>query len=1090
MKTILSFLIATLFASTLFAAETPRLAVVPGGNAVELCDLVEAKLFDNKGLELVERNEIDVVLAERKLSGLFDTANAIELGGILKADLFAALEPNSLVVFDAKTGLRFVDETLPEKSVEETAQTAAKAVGTALEKRRKFAEHKLVMFGILSIRNAEFSRDRDTWCKALVRLLERELMTRDCAVLERSRLGHVIEERRLNGDNANDLLAAMKLLDIEFSRGAEPNTFKITARIGDEVFRAESPIDSPLDAVVAIADRLAGTQSSANQADRHNEAKRFFDEANFLAGLSNYEPALERLDAAVALDYASIRYRNKQALLLILHATYQMNPEFIRVMPSAPDGYPPVEQESFEAALVLVRRAVDIIESIPGSFLGESVDEEVLRELSRINRILAGMIWTFVDFGSQSPKSLFPTQYENVNRLLDDILVVWEKTYDEVVATVNDAASFAKYCELIRYREQFAPLQQTPKTAQLYEKLIGDLIRFTERWQDVPEAAAVRNELCRDFAYFAADFKIAREYLLARNDGTTRTRQIEESIARVCRSLDSAPLAEFGTYSYLAQNGFEFSPDQDAPSRKDRSKQELLKQRIASLPPNQNVNDMVMLFDEAVACCFFETDDYVASVEHFFDFVELANERSVPASHLAISLLDRLEACHVFYAKDKPEKLIDLRNNLERYFKAVERQVELAASHRLAYAPECVENKLNNSRSLWNPPATERLWKEEVPIWTSNDIHYHVNHICLYDNTLFMFVFEWNNEFWNVRIDEFDCKNRIYKKGNTPLFKRARAYLGNELPDINIARDSSCVDARNIFYGTHGEGIFVIPRDGSAPWRLTQESGLPSNHVQTLAVMNGTLYVGLGRDNQESWLVSVDTETRKANILASSASIDNHPFSNCSPAPMYAHFEPDTKRNRLLMLIKKPFVGNPDGGFGLWTLDVGSTNVVTQRFPFYFHDVVPGHILPNGDQFLIQDSIATLLVDLDQLDKGLESIRVVGVSANYDSYRSMYSPQVSQQTGQAFGMKWGTIRNGEFWGGVTFNDKTLRKRYGDNPYFMRASLESKDDFEFLTTPTKEPGPGWSNIQFCRVVNDGKDLLFGQHHEGIFLLRFE
>jgi hypothetical protein len=49
------------------------------------------------------------------LSGLFDVNNAVQLGAILKTDLFAVLETTSIIVFDAKTGLRYADETLPKK---------------------------------------------------------------------------------------------------------------------------------------------------------------------------------------------------------------------------------------------------------------------------------------------------------------------------------------------------------------------------------------------------------------------------------------------------------------------------------------------------------------------------------------------------------------------------------------------------------------------------------------------------------------------------------------------------------------------------------------------------------------------------------------------------------------------------------------------------------------------------------------------------------------------------------------------------------------------------------------------------------------
>jgi len=94
-----------------------KIAFVPGGEPKpnELLVLTEAKLFESKEIELLDRTEIDKVLAEQKLSGMFSAENAVALGQILKTDMFAVLETTSLVIFDAHTGLRFVDKTLPEK---------------------------------------------------------------------------------------------------------------------------------------------------------------------------------------------------------------------------------------------------------------------------------------------------------------------------------------------------------------------------------------------------------------------------------------------------------------------------------------------------------------------------------------------------------------------------------------------------------------------------------------------------------------------------------------------------------------------------------------------------------------------------------------------------------------------------------------------------------------------------------------------------------------------------------------------------------------------------------------------------------------
>src|SRR5438094_579556 len=74
--------------------------------------LAEARLSQEQGLELVERDRIDRVMGEQLLAqcGIVDSARALTVGRLLNADLFAAIESSrsenaalGLVVFDAAT---------------------------------------------------------------------------------------------------------------------------------------------------------------------------------------------------------------------------------------------------------------------------------------------------------------------------------------------------------------------------------------------------------------------------------------------------------------------------------------------------------------------------------------------------------------------------------------------------------------------------------------------------------------------------------------------------------------------------------------------------------------------------------------------------------------------------------------------------------------------------------------------------------------------------------------------------------------------------------------------------------------------------
>lgn len=325
-KKIIAAILLVLSVSPCFASEdspvlAPRLAIVPDGEPkpVELLTLAEAKLFELGGIEMVERNEIDKVFTEQKRTGLFGAENALQLGKIFRVDLFAVLEPMSIIVFDAKTGLRYADETLPE-NLENALKIVVETVENSVKKREKLKDHKLETYGILEIRNADFPIERDAWCKAVAGMLERQLLRSAAAVLERSRLGQVDRERKLTGEDSNNLLASMKLIDLEFKRGKEPKTFRLTARIDNQTFQAESLIDKPLDAVQKLSGQLIQPRIE-EKTQAKNEAKRFLKESRFLATTSLYELALEKAEVGAALAPNNIELQKQLYLALVMRAS-------------------------------------------------------------------------------------------------------------------------------------------------------------------------------------------------------------------------------------------------------------------------------------------------------------------------------------------------------------------------------------------------------------------------------------------------------------------------------------------------------------------------------------------------------------------------------------------------------------------------------------------------------------------------------------------------------------------------------------------------------------------------------------------------
>lgn len=480
MKSI-AFLVFTVVLSTgvVPAESPPKLAIVPGGEPkpVELLALVEAKLFESDGLDMVERDEIDQVLAEQKLAGLFDVNSALQLGKILRVDLFAVLEPTSIVVFDATTGLRYADETLPE-NFEKAVKIVVENVEKSVEKRAKLKDRKLETYGILEIRNADFPMERDVWCKAVAGMLERQLLRNGAAVLERSRLGQVNRERQLTSDGSNDLLTSMKLIDLEFTRGEQPKSFKITARIGEEIYRDEGMLDKPLDAVRELAGRLIGRPTTQENDDPVKEAARFQAESRFLRETGRYGAALEKAEAAIALDPENEGIQADFAHALIRHATELL--DFRR--------YAPAPAQNVQEALVCAVRLQDYVEAFPKNnyshgyqFGGRGNDAgRGARNSTYPMTGLRESLWRYVT--KYYPKLELKSDVERHNRR---VLEHWmEYRYRPIAAQAKHGKNrhLNAFSDIIQEGcfDLFTPCQNDADLARCYEELLLDWIQASK----------------------------------------------------------------------------------------------------------------------------------------------------------------------------------------------------------------------------------------------------------------------------------------------------------------------------------------------------------------------------------------------------------------------------------------------------------------------------------------------------------------------------------------------------------------------------------------------------------------------------------
>ncbi|NOY75479.1 MAG: hypothetical protein GXP32_06775 [Kiritimatiellaeota bacterium] len=95
-------------------------------------------------------------------------------------------EDMTVIVYDAKTGIRYWDSPIPSGNPEKQAEFIKTALLKSLEKRRLSKKGLLKHISISSVENIDLPKEKNTFCEAVAILLARRLgNSANFAVLER-----------------------------------------------------------------------------------------------------------------------------------------------------------------------------------------------------------------------------------------------------------------------------------------------------------------------------------------------------------------------------------------------------------------------------------------------------------------------------------------------------------------------------------------------------------------------------------------------------------------------------------------------------------------------------------------------------------------------------------------------------------------------------------------------------------------------------------------------------------------------------------------------------------------------------------------
>lgn len=798
------------------------------------------------------------------------------------------------------------------------------------------------------------------------------------------------------------------------------------------------------------------------------EAERFARESEFLTKQGRFEAALEKAEAAAALEPENIERRTELILALLRQASETICPgKHNTIMPDS--LYPKVSSEKMQASLDYARRAQELSELEP------RVDIE------RAKRGLIGRLREKWQAVVRSQLSDFKEETEKINRRC---LEHWMKTvYRPAVLAVTTAKDWESYHRFVRASSEASSRtwHQSERTVvELYEEIIDDILRITQIPVRIPKRKGSPDEWSRNMLLFFSEFAaltrepswdfdkipdtipggIAHRY--TKRDG--HDPEIDETLKRIYEKLENDSRLTFQLYGWLAkQKILPRNHPKEYVAKASRNYFDQLKRKISELPRETDFHDYSILYEAArdiVRSSYDPLSEEGGQAPSngkrrpeaalYVEILELANFRNEIAPQVARDMIFSMDPIRI--QSHAPEVRQYYQRELPRYETALVRQIELAErllpDRGKTVREYALRYDIAGLRSEVKTP-----WKREINIVPKmSNLRYR--HPMLRGDMLYFFS---EPEYKTIRLDCLDLKTFELKS-------RAICLLENHYSVCSF------VDDQNAYLGSRGGGLVVFPLDGTNPWTLTIEDGLPNGFVHGLGSIAGKLYVGLGEEGKPSWLVQVDLETRDWNILVSSSAKDGEsPFFNLSPAPQFVCFQEDVRRNRLLFFAKAFPNAFPDW-LGLWSIDG-----VTGEFKFekYVQNLaVQGQLF--SDRLLLHGIFNTHLVDLTNPDEK-DSVKLLAALRKNRTKDGYEDPILNNCR-----LSSGTVYDGFYWG---------RIESGPDSFWGRIALDGRSKPERLTKPLAVAQDSWYPNTCCLPTPDGKGLLVGDQ-DHLILLRFE
>jgi hypothetical protein len=988
-----------------------RLALVSSGHGErvqQVLALAEARLGQERAIELLDRRAIDRVLSEQQLTltGLVDGNQAVALGKILAVDLFAVVEtapagkePLGLIIFDARTGVRLWDAALPGGGLDQSVATITGAVRTAVQKYAAGLKNVRTVC-LLGVRNADLPREADGFCDFVALLVERRLAcSPSVAVLERRRLDHLNRERTLAALPDGDLRAAVVLVQLEIGRAARGNGLRATVfltdgkgkqldRITVEVARVRdgdaADVAEPL--VQAIGRSLQVSPGTAS-ADRVIESGRFLREAQLMWSHKQLLQGMQAVESAQALDPNHPDNQATLAQYLLSYAIYLVSPNDINTFLYG-NHHLDIEPGHLKTSLELAQRGVDTRlaafarlqprdqRALNRDRFRQVASDQALR--SYINKL------RYIDVRRCGPEAegLLTMFRATVDRLLEAEFGAWADlaqknpapTPQQKGVTPPDSL-FSSYSNVIRSRWEI--LRWNAPTAAAYTKTLAAIVA---RWLEVARLQEQGSFQLWHLTWFLEE--LTSNLIEPLSAGWKLGPDELTQAAAVFQTMEQHACPLIHLYGGAGRLLIGLKKGQLSAADAHREYQGLKKQALAWIqdPParpadgfrascykflahtiERMLSQVVGRLDPALRMEPARVEKEAAPlVEELYELTEFMLGRNELVADVVTVVANDGGGTKTLLRRrlDVIDRALALAGSphcrfLDGHPGGLQSSLRLARDQIVALHPELAGRSAHDE-------AGQALWQQARPL---------LDILAKPDGTQGLTAATRVGDHVYLVGGRADGPDSLIQLIDVPLREGGPRFLGRahvRIPanalagTLHLKVTTSCVANGHVYVATRTDGIVAFDRNRGAGRPIGTHQGLPSEGVSALASLGGKLYAAL----EGGYLITLDPEPLHFEVLASSRRKEKlSPFDD-EPKPFaIPYLVADPERQRILFVLYQGTPATSSTVNGLWEFKP-QTKTFTQRLRFTTNSLASWGSAVRGGNVVLSSPFFALGYDL------------------------------------------------------------------------------------------------------------------------------